>query len=85
MVVTLTLSLHSYAIGFAYHFTKINIWPLFDKILSNSSGKLEWTRMCYGQKERRMDELIDRWAEDAHFHNPLSKLRLGFKSHSKAV
>ena len=23
-----------------------------------------------------MDKLIDRWAKDAHFHNPLSKLRL---------
>ena len=39
MIVTLTLSLHSYAIGFAYHFCGINISPKFDKDLSNSSGK----------------------------------------------
>ena len=49
MIVTLTLSLHSYAIGFAYHFSRINISPKFDKDLSNSSGELERTRTCYGQ------------------------------------
>ena len=32
-----------------------------------------------------MDELIDRWAEDAYFHNLLSKLRLGLKRQSEAV
>ena len=49
MIVTLTLSLHGYTIGFAYHFNRINISPKFDKDLSNSSGELELTRMCYGQ------------------------------------
>ena len=49
MIVTLTLSLHSYAIGFAYHFSRINISPKFDKDLSNSSGELEGTRTCNGQ------------------------------------
>ena len=49
MIVTLTLSLHSYAIDFAYHFSRINISPKFDKDLSISSGKLERTRTCYGQ------------------------------------
>ena len=31
------------------------------------------------------DELIDRWAHDVHFHNPLTKLWLGLKGHSEAV
>ena len=49
MIVTFTLSLHSYAIGFVYHFSTINISPMFDKDLSISSGKLERKRICYGQ------------------------------------
>ena len=49
MIVTFTFSLHSYAIGFAYHFSMINILPKFDKDLSNSSGELERTRTYYGQ------------------------------------
>ena len=49
MIVTFTLSLHSYAIGFAYHFSRINILLKFDKDLSISSGQLERTRTCYGQ------------------------------------
>ena len=49
MIVTLALSLHSYAIGFAYHYSRINISPKFDKALSNSSGELERTKTCYGQ------------------------------------
>ena len=49
MIVTLTLSLHSYAIGLAYHFSRINISPKFDKDLSIRSGELERTRTCYGQ------------------------------------
>ena len=49
MIVTLTLGLHSYAIGFALHFSGINISPKFDKDLSNSAGELEWTRTCYGE------------------------------------
>ena len=49
MIVTLTLSMHSYAIRFAYHFSRINISPKFDKDLSNSSGELERTMACYGQ------------------------------------
>ena len=35
--------------------------------------------------DRWVDELIDRWAHDVHFHNPLSKLRLGLERHSTAV
>ena len=38
-----------------------------------------------GHERVMVDELIDRWAEDAHFHNPLSELRLGLKRHSEAV
>ena len=37
MIVTLTLSLHSYAIGFAYHFSLINISP---KIVSEYDQKI---------------------------------------------
>ena len=35
--------------------------------------------------DRWVDEFIDRWAHDVHFHNPLSKLRFGFGRHSEAV
>ena len=49
MIVTLTLILHIYAIGFAFHFSRINISPKFDKDLSNSAGELERARTCYGQ------------------------------------
>ena len=35
--------------------------------------------------DKWVDELIDRWAHDFHFHNPLSKLRLGLERHSTAV
>ena len=31
--------------------------------------------------DRWVDELIDRWAYDVHFHNPLSTLRLGLERH----
>ena len=34
--------------------------------------------------DKWVDELIDRWAHDVHFHNPLSK-RLGLERHSTAV
>ena len=54
MIVTLTLSLHSYAIGLAYHFTRINISPKFDEDFSNSSGELDRTRTCYGL----MDDVV---------------------------
>ena len=35
--------------------------------------------------DKWVDELIDRWAYDVHFHNPLSKLRFGLERHSTAV
>ena len=35
--------------------------------------------------DKWVDELIDRWAHDVHFHHPLSKLRLGLERHSTAV
>ena len=35
--------------------------------------------------DKWVDELIDRWAHDVHFHNPLSKLRLELERHSTAV
>ena len=35
--------------------------------------------------DKWVDELIDRWAHDVHFHNPLSKLQLGLERHSTAV
>ena len=35
--------------------------------------------------DKWVDELIDRWAHDVHFHNPLSKLRLGLERHSTAI
>ena len=82
MIVTLTLSLHRYAIGFAYHFSRINISPKFDKDFQ--IVQVSWI----GQRrvmDRWVDELIDRWAHDVHFHNPLSKLPLGLERHSEAV
>ena len=82
MVVTLTLSLHSYAIGFAYHFSRINISPSLIKIFQivQESWKGQGRVM-----DRWVDELIDRWAHDVHFYNPLSKLRLGLERHTTAV
>ena len=35
--------------------------------------------------DRWVNELIDRWAHDVHFYNPLSKLRLGLERHSEAA
>ena len=32
-----------------------------------------------------VDELIDTWAHDVHFHNSLSKMWLGLERHSEAV
>ena len=82
MIVTLTLSLHSYVNGFAYHFSRINISPSLIKIFQivQESWKGQGRVM-----DRWVDELIDRWAHDVHFHYPLSKLRLGLERHSTAV
>ena len=82
MIVTLTLSLHIYAIGFAYHFSRINISPKFDKDLSKGSKRWKGQGRVM---DRWVDELIDRWAHDVQFHNPLSKLPLGLERHSEAV
>ena len=35
--------------------------------------------------DKWVDELIDRWAHDVHFHNPPIKLRLGLERRSTAV
>ena len=35
--------------------------------------------------DRCTDELIDKWAHDVLFHNPLSKLPLGLERHSEAI
>ena len=82
MIVTLTLGLHSYAIGFAYHFTRINISPKFVRIFQ--IVQVSWK----GQgrvMDRWVDELMDRWAHDVHFHNPLPKLWFGLERHAEAV
>ena len=64
MIGTLTLNLHSYAIGFAYHFSRINISPSWIKIcqLVQESWKGQGRVM-----DRWVDEIIDRWAHDVHF------------------
>ena len=68
MIVTLTLSLHSYAIGFAYHSSRISISPSLIEIFQivQESWKGQGRVM-----DRWVDELIDRWAHDVHFHNPV--------------
>ena len=82
MIVTLTLILHSNAIGFAYHFTRINISPKLIKIFQivQESWKGQGRVM-----DKWVDELIGRWEHDVNFHNPLPKLRLGFERHTEAV
>ena len=64
MIVTLTLNLHRYTIGFAYHFSRINISPNSIKIFQivQESWKGQGRVM-----DRWVDELIDRWAHDVHF------------------
>ena len=42
-IVTLTLRLHCWVMGSAHHLTKANIWPKFNKYLSNGSGDMGWT------------------------------------------
>ena len=84
MIVTLTLSLHSYAIGFAYHFKLVGstfyqrLIELFKTVQESWKGQAR-------VMDRWVDELIDRWAHDVHFHNSLSKLWFGLERHSEAV
>ena len=81
MTVTLSLSLHSYAISFANHCSRIIISPKFDKDqIVQESWKGQGRVM-----DRWVNELIDRWAHNVHFHDPLSKLWLGLERHSEAV
>ena len=82
MIVTLTLSLHSYVLvlhtillGSIFHQSLIKI---FEIVQENWKGE---GRVI----DRWVDALIDRWAHDVHFHNPLPKLRLGLERHTEAV
>ena len=69
MIVSLTLSLHSSA---------QSLIKIFQIVQENWKGQ---GRVM----DRWVDELIDRWAHYVHYHNPLSKLRLGLERHSEAV
>ena len=82
MIVTLTLSLHSYAIGFASHL----LGSIFHQSLIKIFQIVQESWKGEGRViDRWVDELIDRWAHDVHFHYPLPKLRLGLERHTEAV
>ena len=76
MIVTFTLSLHSCAIGFAYRLVGLTFNQSLIKIFQivQESWKGQGRVM-----DRWVDELIDSWAHDVHFHNPLSKLPFGLE------
>ena len=64
MIVTLTLNLHSYAIGFANHFSRINISPSSIKIFQIVQESWKGQGRVI---DRWVGELIDRLAHDVHF------------------
>ena len=69
------LVLHTILAGSTFHQSLIKIFQIVQEIWKGQ-GRV---------KDRWVDESIDRWAHDVHFHNPLSKLRLGFERHCEAV
>ena len=82
MIVTLTLAcivmllvLHTILVGSTFHQSLIKIF-----LIVQDSWKGQECVM-----NRWVDDLIDRWAHDVHFHNLLSKLRLGLERVSEAV
>ena len=82
MIVTLTLAcivmllvLHTILLGSTFHQSLIKIFQI-----AQESWKGQGRVM-----NRWVDKSIDRWAHDVHFHNPLSKLRLGLERYSEAV
>ena len=69
------LVLHTILVGSTFHQSLINIFQIVQESWKGQVRVLD----------RWLDELIDRWAHDVHFHNPLSKLQLGLERHSEAV
>ena len=69
------LVLHTILVGSTFHQSLIKIFQI---VQESWKGQGRVT-------DRWVDELIDRWAHDVHFHNPLSKLPLGLERHSEAV
>ena len=82
MIVTLILActvmllvLHTIIVGSTFHQSLIKIFQIVqDSWKGQGRGMNRW-----------VDELIDRWAHDVHFHDPLSKLWLRLGRHSEAV
>ena len=69
------LVLHTIFVGSTFHQSLIKIFQIVQE-----SWKGQGRVMV-----RWVDELIDRWANNVHYHNPLSKLWLGLERHSEAV
>ena len=64
------LVLHTILVGSTFH---QSLMKIFQTVQESWKGQGRW-----------VDELIDRWAHDVHFHNPLSKWRLRLEKHSEA-
>ena len=69
------LLLHTILVGSTFHQSLIKIFQIVQESWKGQGRVMD----------RWVDELIDRWAHDVHFHNPLSKLPLGLERHSEAV
>ena len=69
------LVLHTILVGSTFHKSLIKIFQIVQESWKGQGRVMD----------RWVDELIDRWAHDVHFHNPLSKLLLGIERHSEAV
>ena len=67
------LVLHTILVGSKFQQSLIKIFQIVQESRKGQGRDLD----------RWVDELIDRWAHDVHFHSPLSKLRLGLERHSK--
>ena len=69
------LVLHTILLGSIFHQSLIKIFQIVQESWKGEGRVID----------RWVDELIDRWAHDVHFHSPLPKLRLGLKRHTEAV
>ena len=69
------LVLHTILVGSTFHQSLIKIFQIVQENWKGQGRVMD----------RWVDELIDRWAHDVHFQNPLSKLPLGLERHSEAV
>ena len=69
------LVLHTILVGSTFQQSLIKIFQIVQESWKGQGRVMD----------RWVDELVDRWAHDVHFHNPLYKLPLGLERHSEAV